>query len=120
MLNYKKSTDIDAKNKIPLDDRKFENSDVTVMIDMDFTEKIYEIYYFTITDVMGLIGGLNASIGPVFGFIAPLFVLNYLYQLSQLALCRHLDQYKKEIRALFFGYQSAFKNLDLNSYEILS
>ena len=46
---------------------------------MDFTEKIYSIFYFTFTDVMGLIGGLNASIGPMFGFIAPMFVLNYLY-----------------------------------------
>ena len=79
VLDYKKSSNVDEENKVPIDDRKFKDSDVTIMIKMDFTEKIYEIYYFTITDVMGLIGGLNASIGPVFGFIAPLFVINYLY-----------------------------------------
>ena len=82
ILNFKRSTGVDARNKIPIDDRKFESMDVFILIDMDFTEKIYEIYFFTFTDVMGLIGGLNASIGPALGFIAPLFVLNYLFQLS--------------------------------------
>ena len=78
-LDFKRNTNVDAEYLVPIDDRKFQSSDVVILIDMDFTEKLYSIYYFNFVDIMGIIGGLNASIGPALGFIAPLFILNYLY-----------------------------------------
>ena len=89
-MDYKKNLNVDETGKVPIDDRTFGSSDVVILIDMDFTEKMFELYYFNFMDIMSIIGGLNASIGPVLGFIAPLFIMNYLYQLSQLALSRHL------------------------------
>ena len=49
------------------------------MIDIDFTEKSYEVHYFGYMDILGIIGGLNASIGPLLGQFTPLFIMNYLF-----------------------------------------
>ena len=38
---------------------------MTIMLDTDFTEKNYEVHYFGYMDILGIIGGLNASIGPL-------------------------------------------------------
>ena len=44
---------------------KPDSSSVMIMLDTDFVEKTYDVYYFDIMDIMGIIGGLNASIGPL-------------------------------------------------------
>ena len=43
ILYYKKNMNIDEFNLVPIKDKPFEDSDVNVMIDLDFTEKRYEI-----------------------------------------------------------------------------
>ena len=70
---------IDEFNLVPIKDTPFEDSDVNVMIDLDFTEKRYEIQEFGIMDMLSIIGGLNASIGPLLGLLTPFFIINYLY-----------------------------------------
>ena len=52
------------------------------MIDHDFVEKYYEIFYFGPMDILSIIGGLNASIAPALGLLTPIFIISFLYQLS--------------------------------------
>ena len=65
---------IDENYLVPLKDTPFETNEFLVMIDTDFTEKDYEIHYFGYMDILGIIGGLKASIGPLLGFFSPLFI----------------------------------------------
>ena len=46
VLEYKRNTNVDEENMVPLrltDEFNHQDIDVPIMIDMDFTEKIYEI-----------------------------------------------------------------------------
>ena len=81
-LVYVKNTNVDENYKVPLKDTPFKSSDIIIMMDTDFTEKNYEIYYFGYMDILGIIGGLNASISPIIGLLAPLFIINYLITLA--------------------------------------
>ena len=67
------------------------------MIDTDFTEKNYEIHYFGYMDILGILGGLNASIGPILGIFSPLFIMNYLYLLALLIVGKYKEQYHDEL-----------------------
>ena len=49
------------------------------MIDHDFVQVEYELNYFGYMDILAIIGGLNASIVPIFGLLTPLFIMNFLY-----------------------------------------
>ena len=51
-------------------------------IDFDFTERIYDIQYYGILDVLAKLGGLRASILPIVGYFAPLLTLHFLYTLG--------------------------------------
>ena len=82
IIVYIKNTNVDENYKVPLKDTPLNDSDIIIMIDTDFTEKNYQIYYFGPMDILGIIGGLNASIGPLIGLLAPLFIINYLFTLA--------------------------------------
>ena len=64
-LDWKKNLNIDENYRVPLKEKPFSSSTIVVMVNTDFTEKNYDIFYFGYMDIMGMIGGLNASIGPL-------------------------------------------------------
>ena len=49
------------------------------MLNHDFTERNYQIQYFEWMDILAILGGFNASLGPLFGTMLPIFMLNFLY-----------------------------------------
>ena len=51
-------------------------------IDFDFTERIYDVHYFGIMDLLSKLGGLRASILPILGYVAPLLTLHFLWSLA--------------------------------------
>lgn len=51
-------------------------------IDFDFTERIYDIQYFGILDLLSKLGGLRASLVPILGYAAPFLALHFLYSLA--------------------------------------
>jgi len=55
---------------------------IQLNIDFDFTERIYNISYYTVLDIMAVIGGLKASIMPIIGYLAPLLALHFLMSLA--------------------------------------
>ena len=57
-------------------------SNIVSNIDFDFTERIYDIQYYGILDVLSKLGGLRASIFPIVGYFAPLLTLHFLYSLA--------------------------------------
>lgn len=79
ILSWRRNLNIDAEYKVPVKNSPFKDSTMTIMMDTDFTEKNYEIHYFGYMDILGIIGGLNASIGPLLAQFGPLFIMNYLY-----------------------------------------
>lgn len=60
----------------------FNNTFIVSNLDFDFTERIYNIQYFGIMDVMSTLGGLRASIVPIIGYLVPLLTLHFLYSLA--------------------------------------
>ena len=67
---------------VPMRDSKPDSTTVVIMVNTDFTERTYDVFFFGFMDIMGIIGGLNASIGPLLASFGPLFIMNYLYQLA--------------------------------------
>jgi len=51
---------------------------------MNFVERRYILSYFTVFDIMSKIGGFRASVMPIVGEFAPLFILFFLVQLSKI------------------------------------
>ena len=64
-LSWFKNLNIDENYLVPLKTTPFKSSTIVIMMDTDFTEKNYEVHYFAYIDILGIIGGLNASIGPL-------------------------------------------------------
>ena len=58
-------------------------------MDHDFTEREFIIRYFGYADILSKIGGLTASLRPILAFSAPVFVVVYLYTLSEIILKRN-------------------------------
>jgi len=70
-------------------------------IDFDFSERIYNINYFTFLDIMAVIGGLKASIMPIIGYLAPLLALHFLISLAQIIVDKmHDNQHKEHLELL--------------------
>lgn len=55
---------------------------MVINIDFDFVEKVNDIKYTTLVDVMSKLGGFKASFAPILSFIAPLFALHFFWKLS--------------------------------------
>ena len=51
-------------------------------IDFDFTERVYDVHYFGIMDLLSKLGGLRASIIPIIGYFTPLIALHFFYSLA--------------------------------------
>ena len=90
------------------------------MIDHDFTEKHYLITYYEWMDILSSIGGYNASIGPMLNLLVPLFILNFLFQLSKLIHGKNKDNYHQELHVLHSDYRSVFEKIQINEQDGLS
>ena len=61
---------------------EYNRSVIQSNIDFDFTERIYDLHYFGWMDILSKIGGLRASILPLFGYLLPLLTLHFLWTLA--------------------------------------
>jgi hypothetical protein len=86
-ITFKHNLNIDVYGKVPIHEGSyFKSSDVIVMMDHDFTEREFIIRYYGYADILGKIGGLTASFRPLLEAAAPIFILFYLFTLSEIIL----------------------------------
>lgn len=60
----------------------FNQTHIVCNLDFDFVERIYNIEYFGLMDIMSKLGGLRSSILPIIGYLMPLFALHFLWSLA--------------------------------------
>lgn len=80
---YYKNTNINTAFKVPLRLGNTTNSDIFINLMFDYTQQKYEIRYVGALDIISRIGGYMASFLPIMNISAPLFLLYFLYKLSQ-------------------------------------
>ena len=68
--------------RILLPDQKVNNTAILSNIDFEFTERIYKIHFYGFLDLLSTIGGLRASLEPIFELALPLFIGHFLYSLA--------------------------------------
>ena len=51
-------------------------------IDFDFTERVYDVNFYSFLDILSKLGGLRASILPILKYCMPLLTLHFLWKLS--------------------------------------
>ena len=81
-LLWRKSVVINDDFKTPLRPSNDEHTRVVSNIDFYFTERIYDIEYYGLMDLLSKIGGLRASIMPMIGYMGPFLALHFLYSLA--------------------------------------
>lgn len=99
-VTFKKSLNVDVNGRVPIHEGgedDYESSDVIIMIDYEFTERMYKISYFGYMDILSKIGGINASVTPLLGMIAPAFIIFYLHSLSIIIIDKHKEKYNGEV-----------------------
>ena len=80
---WKKVADVDEDN-LALMKPKSNDSSVFAIIDFDYTERVYDLTYYGFVDVFAAFGGLLAVFKIWLGWITPLFVLHFLYELASI------------------------------------
>ena len=58
--------------------------------------RVFTYNYYTFSDILSRIGGLQGSIMPLLAQIAPLFVLYFLYKLSEIIKQKLAESYLKD------------------------
>lgn len=74
---WTRSTKYDEKGEA-LKRGKMKGNALVMPIDFDFTQREYTKKYFDFGDVLSKLGGLRASIFPIFGWFTPFYVLYFL------------------------------------------
>ena len=101
---WRKSVIVNDDQKTPIrmiDKNDDEFSDLIISnIDFDFTERIYDVHYFGVADVLAKLGGLSASILPFFTYIVPLMTLHFLYTLAGIISDKMRDLHDQEMISL--------------------
>ena len=89
-ITFKRNLNVNVNGLTPTHDGEyFKTSDVTIMMDHDFTERVFIIRYFGYADILSKIGGLTASLRPMLAVLAPGFIVLYLFTLSDIILIRN-------------------------------
>ena len=57
-------------------------TDIISNVEFDFTQRIYDVQYYSLLDVLSKLGGLRASILPIIAYFVPLLTLHFLYTLA--------------------------------------
>ena len=81
-------------------------------LDFEFTEKVITLKFFTVFDIMTIIGGFNASLLPAINMILPLFVLYFLFQLGEIIRDKLKYNYYIEMRRLIKISRESIIKLD--------
>ena len=74
----------------------YSNSSIKISFAADYTERNYIIKFFQVSDIMSSIGGINAFIRPIFGWIKIPLIMFFLYQLSIILLEKDGEADSKE------------------------
>lgn len=53
-----------------------------MLLKFDFTQRVFTINFFTVFDIMAVLGGFKSSLGPIFTIGTPFLTLFFLIQLS--------------------------------------
>lgn len=92
-----------------------------IKLDFDFTERVYTLNFFSVFDIMTIIGGFNASLIPFIDLVLPLFVLYFMFQLSEIIRDKMKSDYEVQLRRMipisreqFLRLQEAIANKELN------
>jgi hypothetical protein len=88
MLFWKTSVVRDDDNYAPLRIRlpgePVNETAVISNIDFEYTERVYNIHFYTFSDMLAQIGGLRSSLGPILGLVVPFFTMSFLHTLAGL------------------------------------
>ena len=104
-ITFKKNLWIDVNGKVPTHDGEyFTTSDISIMMDHDFTEREFLIRYFGYADILAKIGGLTASLRPILGFVAPIFIINYLITLSDVIMNKNKRVFNMEVSKIYYEF----------------
>lgn len=79
---WKKATSNLSPDNFILLKPEYDTSTIAINLEFDFTERVFTLHFFTFGDILSIVGGLKASIDPLFTSITPIFVLLFLIQLS--------------------------------------
>jgi hypothetical protein len=97
-ITLKSNLNINVKGRVPVHELNyFKSSDVVIMLAHEFTEVEYTIKYFGYADIIGKIGGIAASLAPILGIFAPMFILFYLSTLGDIILERNKSKFEQEV-----------------------
>ena len=74
---------------------QFNNSNLVVQLNFEFTERVFVLDYTGVLDIMSKVGGLQASIMPIMRMVSPWIALSFMFQLSRIIRSKSEDDYKK-------------------------
>lgn len=81
-------------------DEQINGTDIISNIDFEFTERVYNIHFFGVIDILSQLGGLRASLMPLLGFFIPFFTIHFLYQLATIIQNSMKDKYHESANNL--------------------
>jgi hypothetical protein len=86
------------------------DNEVIFKVNIDL-RKVINIYdYFTISDILAIIGGYKALAGPVLAMFFPLLTLSYLHNLSRIIKQHKIKEYLIELKKVCFDLFIKLKN----------
>ena len=59
-----------------------DETEVGILLRFDFTQRVFTINFFTVFDIMAVLGGFKSSLGPILTVFTPILTLMFLFQLS--------------------------------------
>lgn len=68
--------------RLKLPGEAIKTTSIVSNIDFEFTQRIYNIHYYTFLDMLSNIGGLRASLEPIFGLFLPVFTAYFMYSFA--------------------------------------
>lgn len=95
-LHYDKVLNVNIDGRVPIE-QKYNSSIINIPIEVDYTERKYIHQYYTIGDIMSAIGGINAFFRPIVSFLAPIWIIIFLSDLSRIFQEKNQHNYYLEL-----------------------
>ena len=89
----------------------FNRSTIQSNIDFDFTERIYDVHFYSFLDLFARLGGLRASILPIIGYFMPILSLHFLWVLSGIVDKKMHQNQENELFQLITVAMKQFKQV---------
>ena len=77
-----------------------EQTSVGILLKFDFTQRVFTINFFTVFDIMAVLGGFKSSLGPLLTIFTPMLTLMFLFQLSTIIRERMVHTLEDEVSTL--------------------